>query len=102
MNDLPSLLLMVFAGALLAGLYLVGLWLTVRDIHHQRHPALWLLLSIMLRMGLVLVVFYLILGDHRWSLLLAVLFGFIAIRTVAIGWLRHRKPQCGTDKRKAA
>lgn len=102
MNELPSLLLMVLAGALLAGLYLIGLWLTVRDIHRQRHPALWLLLSILLRMGLVLVVFYFILGDQRWSLLLAALFGFIALRIVAIGWLRYRKPQSGTDKRKAA
>lgn len=102
MNDFPSFLLMVLAGALLAAVYLVGLWLTVRSLHQQRHPVILLVMSIVLRMGLVILVFYFILGDQRWQLLLAALVGFVTLRTLVIRRVRHRLPDAFKGKEKTA
>jgi F1F0 ATPase subunit 2 len=101
MNEWSSLILMAIAGALLATVYLAGLWLTLRSIHTHHHPALWLLGSIILRMGLVIVAFYFILGDQRWQHLLAALAGFIILRAVTISWVRRHMPEPAAEKEKA-
>ncbi len=53
MNDLSYLLLMFLAGAILAGVYLAGLWLSVKYLQTRKHPALWFVMSLMLRLGFV-------------------------------------------------
>jgi F1F0 ATPase subunit 2 len=88
-----GVMLMFVAGGLLAALYLAGLWLTVLYIHrphhsyHKRHPhherpkaGLWLTISLVLRLLLLLVALYLILGDGQWRHLLAALAGFMTLR----------------------
>lgn len=94
-----GVMLMFAAGGLLAALYLAGLWLTVQYIHrphhshhshhsyHKRHPhherpkaGLWLTISLVLRLLLLLVALYLILGDGQWRHLLAALAGFMTLR----------------------
>ena len=94
-----GVMLMFVAGGLLAALYLAGLWLTVQYIHrphhshhshhsyHKRHPhherpkaGLWLTISLVLRLLLLLVALYLILGDGQWRHLLAALAGFMTLR----------------------
>lgn len=102
MNDLLALLVMTIVGALLAVVYLVGLWLTVRGIHQQRHPVILLMVSITLRMGLVLAVFYFIVGNQRWQMLLGALAGFITVRTVTIRWIRRHMPESGANEEEVA
>ena len=93
MSDLNSLviLIMMFAlGALIAGVYLSSLWLTVQRISRGRHPALWLVSSLVVRMGLLLTAFYFIVSDGHWERLLAALAGFVILRTFAIRRVRHQ------------
>lgn len=95
MNDLNNLVILVMMfvlGALIAALYLSSLWLTVRRIHRGRHPALWLLSSLVVRMGLLLIAFYFIVGDGHWERLLAALAGFVILRTIAIRRVRQQIP----------
>jgi F1F0 ATPase subunit 2 len=83
------LLLMFTCGALLAAIYLGALWLTVQRISDCRHPALWLLASLLARMVLVVATFYWILGDGHWQRLLAALAGFVTLRIVILGRVRR-------------
>lgn len=100
-NDLFVLLLMAIAGALLAAVYLAGLWVTVRRLHRYQHPALLLVTSIIMRMGLVVVGFLFILGDRHWQHLLAALAGFLTLRTLAIRRVRRRLPEARSEKENA-
>ena len=102
MNDLPLLILMFISGALLATVYLAGLWFTVRQIHQQQHPALWFILSFAVRMGLIGVAFYFIINDNHWQHLLAALAGFVIVRAFIISQVRRNLPKPGTGKEKPA
>lgn len=96
---------MFTGGALLAALYLVGLWLTVQHLPTSPHPTVWFLASLILRTLLVLSVFYFLLGDfftpvpgnHRWQQGLAALAGFALCRAVALAWVRRQSQE--TDKK---
>ena len=68
MNDWLLLILLFLTGALLAVIYLGGLWLTVQRLQHCRYPALCLMTSMLVRMLLLLTAFYFILGDGHWPL----------------------------------
>ena len=107
-----GVMLMFVAGGLLAALYLAGLWLTVLYIHrphhsyhshhshhsyHKRHPhherpkaGLWLTISLVLRLLLLLVALYLILGDGQWRHLLAALVGFMTLRQLVTHRVQHQ------------
>ncbi len=60
-----------------------ALWLTVQNIAFARHPALLNILSYTVRMGVILTVFYLVMGG-RWERLVICLVGFLLIRTISI------------------
>ena len=107
-----GVMLMFVAGGLLAALYLAGLWLTLQYIHrphhsyhsyhshhsyHKRHPhherpkaGLWLTISLVLRLLLLLVALYLILGDGQWRRLLAALAGFMTLRQLVTRRVQHQ------------
>ncbi|MGD8325101.1 MAG: ATP synthase subunit I, partial [Gammaproteobacteria bacterium] len=70
------LLVSFAAGGLLGLVVFVGLWLTVRELDRTRRPALRMLGSQVLRLGLVLGVLYLIIVYGGWQHLLAALLGF--------------------------
>ena len=56
-----------------------------RHPHHERPKAgLWLTISLVLRLLLLLVALYLILGDGQWRRLLAALAGFMTLRQLVI------------------
>ena len=81
MNDLQSFILPWTAGVVLGAMFFGGLWWTVRKGLSSRHPALWFLVSQLLRMSVTLVGFYVVAGGH-WERLLACLVGFITARFV--------------------
>ncbi|MGD8593388.1 MAG: ATP synthase subunit I [Gammaproteobacteria bacterium] len=92
MNELPMLILMFLAGAVLGVGYFAGLWFTVRRIHSQERPAIWLAMSFFVRMGLLIAAFYWLLGDARWDHLLAALAGFLILRSLTIRHIRRNMP----------
>lgn len=101
MNDWLLLILLFLTGALLAVIYLGGLWLTVQRLQHCRYPALCLMTSMLVRMLLLLTAFYFILGDGHWPRLLAVLAGFVTLRLFITGRLGSRGMTAGDNKEKA-
>lgn len=91
------LLVSFAAGGLLGLVVFVGLWHTVRGLDRARRPALRILGSQALRLGLVLGVFYLIVTYGGWPHVLAALLGFIALRIVVVRRIRPRPAQEGPD-----
>lgn len=84
MNEIVSLLLVWCLGALMGGFFFGGLWWTIQKSVLSAHPALWLLTSLLLRMGVTLIGFYLVLsyelGGTTLQGLLICLFGFVLAR----------------------
>lgn len=87
MNDLLNLTLALFAGFLLGAIFFGGLWWTVRKGTMSEHPVLWFLGSLLLRMCIVMLGFYYILGDN-WHRLLVGLLGFTVARLIVTHYTR--------------
>ena len=69
------------AGAALGAVFFGGLWWTLRKGFASSQPALWVLVSLLLRMGIALGGFYLVSGGD-WRRLLACLAGFVMGRQI--------------------
>jgi F1F0 ATPase subunit 2 len=67
----------------LGAMYFGGLWWTVRKGLASPRPALWFLGSLLLRLGLVLAVFYWI-GRGHWDRTLICLMGFVLARFLVL------------------
>lgn len=83
MNDSLNLVFALVAGIMLGAIFFGGLWWTVRKGVSSKHPAFWFFGSMLLRMCIVLLGFYFILGDN-WQRLLAGLLGFIVARLIVM------------------
>ena len=83
MNETLMMALAWVFGAVLGVVFFGGLWWTVRKSLYSKRPALWIFGSLMLRLSIVAVGFYLFAGRH-WERLLLSLLGFIAARFVVI------------------
>ncbi len=81
--NVSILLLACACGALLGFLFFSALWWTVRRGVASPRPALWFFVSLLARMGLVLVGFYVV-GGGQWQRLVACLVGFYAARLVVL------------------
>jgi len=79
MNEFSGLVLALATGLSLGAIFFGGLWWTVRKGVSSKHPALWFLGSLLVRMSLVLVGFYFV-GRGNWQRLVACLLGFIIAR----------------------
>jgi F1F0 ATPase subunit 2 len=96
MNDPLSLACALAAGVLLGAMFYGGLWWTVSRRISSKRVALWLLGSLLARMGVALAGFYVVSAGH-WQRLLVCLLGFVLAR-VAVSWLtrapgENRPPQ---------
>lgn len=87
MNESMILVVAVAAGLVLGVIFFGGLWWTVHRGVSSPRPALWFVCSMLLRMGIVLVGFYLV-GDGQWLRLLGCLLGFIIARFLVMGFTR--------------
>ncbi|EIC20745.1 ATP synthase subunit I [Thiorhodovibrio frisius] len=88
--DLELVLIMVLAGVAglaLGAIFFGGLWWTLRKSLESPRPALWLLGSLLVRMGVLLFGLYLI-SDGHWEPLLAALLGVIGARALVLRWTR--------------
>lgn len=82
-----------FVAGLFLGLgYFALLWWSLRQLGHWRHPGLALLLSMVIRMGLLLCGLYW-LTDGDWRRLLWALAGLVLARLIAT---RYMRPQSTT------
>jgi F1F0 ATPase subunit 2 len=83
MTQILSLLLAMVAGLALGLWYFGGLWLTVQRLPSARHPGVLSLISLIIRLGLTLAGFYLVMAG-KWERLLACLAGFLLMRTLLV------------------
>jgi F1F0 ATPase subunit 2 len=83
MNEFLILALALVAGLLLGAIFFAGLWWTVRKGVLSKHPALWFLGSMLLRMSIVLLGFYFV-GRGDWQRLVVCLLGFIIARYIVM------------------
>ena len=88
MSDMPALALAFIAGSALGAFFVGGLWWTVQKGVSSESPALWFLVSLLLRTGVVLIGFYFVAQAH-WSKLAACLFGFVVARFVVVRRLKR-------------
>lgn len=91
--DMGALAVAFFWGTVLSGIYFGALWLTLQRLARQRHPALHLMVSLLLRQALLLAGFYWILAGGHWDRLLLALIGFVTVRTLL---MRIREPAART------
>jgi F1F0 ATPase subunit 2 len=85
MHDVLSLTMATAVGALLGAIFFGGLWWTVRRGMSSEWPALWFFGSLMLRMSIVLLGFFVV-GREDWERWLFCLLGFVLAR-FAVQWL---------------
>jgi F1F0 ATPase subunit 2 len=84
-SEVLPLGLAAVVGLLLGAIFFGGLYLTVRRGVSSQSPALWFLASLVVRMGIALVGFYLV-ANGSWQRLVACFVGFVAARLV-VTWL---------------
>lgn len=87
-DGIAAFIIALLLGAVLSGIYFGAMWLTLRSLSYSRQPALLLTLSLLVRLTLLFVSFYWILGDAHWDRLLAALFGFVMVRTLMLQTLK--------------
>jgi F1F0 ATPase subunit 2 len=81
MTDALSFGYSLIAGLLLGTFFFGGLWWTVCKGVKSERAALWFFGSMLLRTSVVMLGFYLLLGDS-WQRMLAGLFGFFIARLI--------------------
>jgi F1F0 ATPase subunit 2 len=91
MNEVVTLGLAWGAGGVLGVLFFGGLWWTVRNGMSRKQPALWFLVSMLLRTTTALLGFYFVSG-HDWRRLFLCVFGFVLGRPV-VTWLTRSPPE---------
>ena len=82
-NDGLGFLLACLAGAVLGTIFFGGLWWTVRSFVSSAHGALYVLGSLLLRVGITVAGFHVVSGG-QWQRLLACMAGFLLVRTLAL------------------
>lgn len=83
--------LAVAGGAVLAGIYFGGLWLTVRRLPRSEHPLPWYFASLLVRLGALLAGCYALLYVGGAAALLAALVGFFVTRIVLTSFVHARR-----------
>jgi F1F0 ATPase subunit 2 len=94
----PQLLLSLLVGLVLGAMYFYALWVTIRRLPQARSPALLVLASALLRLGMLFAGLYLVTAGGHWERLLAAVAGIILARILLTRWLPmrstgHRQPE---------
>jgi F1F0 ATPase subunit 2 len=96
-GDMLPLGLALAAGVGLGFGYFSGLWWTVRQLAAARHPALWLGGSFVVRAGVSLVGFYVVLGGGAARLMVCLL-GFLVARTILVRYWMPASAKSATQE----
>ena len=89
MNNFVILAFALVVGLVLGAIFFVGLCWAVRKGVTSKHPALWFLGSMAVRMSIVLAGFYFV-GRGDWQRLVACLVGFSIARFIVMLLTRTR------------
>jgi F1F0 ATPase subunit 2 len=81
MSELSAALPALAAGVALGAFYFGGLWWTVVRGVAARQPALWFFASLLLRIAVAMLGFYLV-AHGSWERLLVCLIGFVIARLI--------------------
>jgi len=81
LNDTLALVLAWLAGGALGAFFFGGLWWTVQKSLASARPALWVFGSLLLRMGVTMMGFYVVAG-HDWQRMVSCLLGFVMARLI--------------------
>ncbi len=92
MRELLILSMATFAGLAVGVVFFGGLWWTVRRGMSSPRPVLWFAGSLLIRMAVVLVTFYVIAISGDWRRLLACMAGFVMARLV-VTWRTRLLPE---------
>jgi F1F0 ATPase subunit 2 len=83
MNNILLISLAGMTGIVLGIFFFGGLWITVRKSVSSNQPALWFLLSLILRVSITMLGFYYV-SAGSWQKLTACLIGFTLARFLVI------------------
>lgn len=84
-------MIIAFLGGILLGIFFFGgLYFTVERIQQVKHPVLFMVLSLLIRLAILLLGFYLLM-DSRYQNLLAALAGVLLSRFFLIRKFGHTK-----------
>lgn len=92
-SELIALLTSFITGGLVGLLFFWSLWLTVSGLNRARHPALRLLGSLLLRLCLVLGVFYFLADYAGWQHAALAAVGFTLSRLFLVHRVQHEQLQ---------
>ena len=81
MSEIVSFLPAFVTGLLLGGVFFGGLWWTVKKGLGSKNPALWFIVSLLIRTTITVGGFYLI-AAGSWQKLLACLSSFLIVRLI--------------------
>ena len=90
MNEILIMILNFIVGIALGIIFFGGLWLTVKKAVTSTKPALFILVSFVIRIALVLLGFYFITAGN-WQKLLMALAGFIIARFLVIYFTKTKQ-----------
>ena len=91
MAEAPYLILAFITGMALGAFFSLNLWVSVRRMADEHTPWYIVYGNFMLRMGVVVIGFYLVMAGH-WERMLAALLGFVLMREILVRRL-GRKPR---------
>lgn len=89
MNDIVMMAYALSSGLVLGIVFFGGLWWTVSKGLNARQPALWFIVSLLLRLAVTLAGFYFVAGSD-WRRLLVCLAGFVIARQIVTRATRIR------------
>jgi len=88
MNEIFKLVFSLGAGILVGVIFFGGLWFTVTNVVSSGKASLWLVISWLIRNGIVLTGFYFV-SNGQWEKLLVCLFGFFVARVVIMRYIKQ-------------
>jgi len=88
MNEIFKLVFSLGAGILVGVIFFGGLWFTVTKVVSSGKASLWLVISWLIRNGIVLTGFYFV-SNGQWEKLLVCLFGFFVARVVIMRYIKQ-------------
>ena len=97
-NAIGMLVLMFAAGMALGACYFVGLWQTLKRLPQTKGRGRLLLVSLVVRLSVLLAIFYFLLQDGRWERLAAALIGFVVMRKILTARLGPQKTAEATQE----
>ncbi len=77
-------------GVLLGVVFFGGLYFSVNRMVDMKHPAVFMIASLIIRMLIVVLGLYLIRGDNFYNIPLALL-GIILARTLLTSWVKKKE-----------